>query len=221
MNISGNQKMNSKIIGEKKAQLHLTKRQREIIVGLLLGDGHLETQNGGRTYRLKVEHGVAQRAYVDWLYAELQPWIRSRPYVREHGSFGKKIISCGFTTYSSGALRFYGQQFYDGKKKIMPRIIGKLLTPLAIAIWFMDDGSKKSNEHKTYIIHALGYAKEELDEVRKIFENKFNIAVRIHRQYERWRIYIASESAEEFRNTIQQFIIPSMRYKLGEQMPKK
>nr|NIQ06013.1 hypothetical protein [Candidatus Korarchaeota archaeon] len=48
--------MNTRTIREKKGRLALSKRQREILVGLLLGDGHLETQNNGRTFRLKVEH---------------------------------------------------------------------------------------------------------------------------------------------------------------------
>ena len=213
--------MNSKIIEEKKQALSITKRQGEIIAGLLLGDGHLETQNNGRTYRLKVEHGIAQKAYVDWLYQEFKSWVGKEPYVREHESFGKKITSCGFTTYSSGKLRFYGQQFYDGKNKIMPSMIGKLLTPQALAIWFMDDGSKKSDEHQTYIIHALGYTLGELDKVKKIFEKKFNIVVKVHRQYEKWRLYVASESADQFRKIIQPYIIPSMQYKIGEHLPKK
>lgn len=38
----------------------LTEQQREITVGLLLGDGHLETRTNGRTYRLKVEHSEEQ-----------------------------------------------------------------------------------------------------------------------------------------------------------------
>ena len=45
----------SRDIEEYKQHLKLTRTQREVLVGLLLGDGHLETQNGGRTYRLKIE----------------------------------------------------------------------------------------------------------------------------------------------------------------------
>ena len=100
-------------------------------------------------------------------------------------------------------------------------MIGKLLTPQAIAIWFMDDGSRKSNEHQTYIIHALGYTLGELNKVINIFEKKFNIEVKAHRQYEKWRLYIMSESADKFRRLIQPYIIPSMQYKIGEHLPKK
>ena len=206
--------MRSIIIEDHKKALTLTKRQRELIVGLLLGDGHLETQNN-RTYRLKVEHGIKQKEYVDWLYENFSEWVHQPPKARTKDSFGKEIISYGFTTYSSGFLRFYAQQFYSDKEKIIPRVIHTLLSPLAIAIWFMDDGSWKSSAHRTYIIHALGYRKSELNLVRKVFQKKFGIRVGIHKQYERWRIYVYSDSSERFRKLIEPHVIPSLKYKLG------
>jgi len=47
-------------------------------------------------------------------------------------------------------------------------VIEKLLTPLSLAIWFMDDGSLKSTRHRTYVIHTLGYEKKEVGNVQKI-----------------------------------------------------
>ncbi len=201
--------------------LNLTNRQRAILVGLLLGDGHLETQNSGRTYRLKVEHGIAQKEYVDWLYEEFKDWVRTPPKERTKSSFGKPIVSYSFTTYSSGLLRFYAQQFYQERKKIMPRFIGKILDPQAVAIWFMDDGSWKSNKHRTYIIHVLGFSRDELERVQKVFAKNLNIIVGIHSQYNGLRLCIAAESAGTFKNLIEPYVIPSMKYKLGEQMPKE
>jgi len=207
---------------EKQVQnLVLTDSQRAIVVGLLLGDGHLETQNGGRTYRLKVEHGIAQKEYVDWLYGEFRDWIRTPPKERTKSSFGKPIVSYGFATYSSGALRFYAQQFYQERKKVIPKFIGKILDPQAIAIWFMDDGSWKSDKHRTYIIHTLGYSRVELELVQKVFAKKFGITVGIHSQYNGLRLCIAAESAGTFKKLIEPYVIPSMKYKLGEQMPKE
>ncbi|MBI2075417.1 MAG: hypothetical protein HYT82_01980 [Candidatus Harrisonbacteria bacterium] len=207
---------------EKHVQnLRLTDRQRAIVVGLLLGDGHLETQNGGRTYRLKVEHGIAQKTYADWLYREFSDWVRTPPKERAKHSFGKPIVSYGFTTYASGALRFYGQQFYKERKKIMPDGIGNMLSPLALAVWFMDDGSWKSDNHRTYIIHTLGYSRKELERIQQVLTKNFGIAAAIHSQYNGLRLYIATASAGTFKELIGPYVIPSMKYKLGEQMPKK
>lgn len=224
--------MYSKKIEESKKKLKLTKFQREIIVGTLLGDGHLETLNKGRTFRLKIEHSVKQKEYVEWLYEQLKNWtiggINFKNRLSEFPDGSRKISQkCGFTTISHGSLRFYGQQFYSKEgKKIIPKIIKKLLTPTAIAIWFLDDGSWKSKKHKTFILHSHGYTKKELKRVQEWFEEK-GIKTKLHKQKRKkgiyWRIYILSESAEKFAKMIAPIInqIPSMRYKLGNILPKR
>ena len=193
----------------------MNQSQRSILVGLLLGDGHVETVTRDRTYRLKVEYSLKQKEYVDWLSEQWKDFVRDEPYQREKTLQGKRFSSYGFTTRSSGEFRFYAQQFYDGRKKIIPKLFAKLIDPLALAIWFMDDGSFKSIHHKTYIIHAIGYAKSELEIVQKVLDKKFGIKITLHRQYDRWRIYFLSETADKFKNLIQPFMVPSMLYKLG------
>jgi recombination protein RecA len=207
-------------IGDGKP-LSLTKRQRAIIVGMLLGDGHLETQNGGRTYRLKVEHSLKQREYVDWLYGQLRDWVPKPPKERKKISFGKMTTTYGFTTYSSGALRFYAHQFYSGKRKVIPKLIKKLLSPLALAIWFMDDGSMKSHRNRSYVIYTLGYTKRELALLQDALLQRFDIHTAVHKHRGGFRLYVSGASARKFRKLIEPSIVPSMRYKLGEHMPKR
>ena len=60
--------MHSRAIEERKSGLKLTDVQRDTLVGLLLGDAHLETQNRGRTYRVKFEYGAKQALYAEHLY---------------------------------------------------------------------------------------------------------------------------------------------------------
>lgn len=212
--------MNTKIIREIKQKLSLTKRQRAILAGLVLGDGHLETQTRGRTYRLKVEHGVAQSDYVRWLHNEFKKWIPGGIYSRV-----RKMPSIGFTTYSHNVFRSYAKQFYDenGRKR-MPIEIYKLLSPLTLAIWFMDDGSRKSAKHKTYVIHSLGYTRADLEIVQSALKQKLDISAVLHSQKGKsWRLYIPSNSAKRFEELIGKYVvkIPSMKHKRVTQMPKK
>src|SRR3989344_5057867 len=137
--------MKPKELEKYKKNLKLSDHQKEILVGLLLGDGHLETQNDGRTYRLKIEHSYLQKEYVDWLYDIFKEWVLTPPQEKIQSFGGVQYRKFWFSTVSHGAFRFYGQQFYREKKKVLPRLIHKWLSPLAMAIWFMDDGSIKSN----------------------------------------------------------------------------
>lgn len=212
-----NSEMRSNEIERFKRKVALNSFQRSLVVGMLLGDGHLESQDKGRTYRLKVEHSVKQKEYVEWLYEQFKELVRTPPRVKVRGM----LQSYGFATYSLGTFRFYAQQFYVGRRKVVPKLIAKLLDPIALAIWFMDNGSLKSANQRTYIIHALGHSRQELERLQNVFQRKFGITANIHRQYGRWRLYIASASARKFRKLIEPYVIPSLKYKLGNTLPKE
>ena len=101
--------MHANAIEAYKRTLRLTSEQREVIVGKILGDGHLETQNRGRTFRMKIEHGIAQSAYVEWLYKLFRPWALSPPGVKVQMRAGKVNRKSLFQTVSHPAFRFYGR----------------------------------------------------------------------------------------------------------------
>lgn len=220
--------MYNRKIERYKKNLKLTKRQREILIGTLLGDSHLETQNQGRTYRLKVEHSHKQKEYVDWLYREFKDWVLSPPKVRERfvrlrtvsGVYAKYY----FNTLGVGSLRFYAQQFYSEGKKRVPRMIQRWLTPLVLAIWYMDDGSIKSNRHKVIFLNTQGFASRDLERLQKAFLEKFGIKTRLRADRHQQQIYFLAETVDKFLEMIERHIIPSMRYKLPRvwvtQLPK-
>lgn len=206
--------MNTNEIKSLARSIKPTSAQREILVGLMLGDGHLETQNQGRTFRLKVEHSISQREYVDWLYKQFHNMVLTEPQLKLQTIQGAIRRKYWFSTISTGALRFYGQQFYQNKKKVVPRIIGKLTTPLSLAIWFMDDGSLKSLSHRARIINTQGFGGVDLKRLRDMLLKKFHIRTTLRRQSEGEQIYIPSTEAEKFIFLVKPFILPSMEYKI-------
>ena len=199
---------------QQETNLSLTERQRELIIGLLLGDGHLEKRPGGNTYRLRVEHSEAQKEYLFWIYNEFKEWVPSVPKqkVRADGRVSYEMV-----TVSHTAFRFYYGQFYVDGKKVIPKLLAKWMTPLVLAILYMDDGSLKSARHKTFNIHTLGYTKSDLDRVCAMLKKSFGIVAVLHRQKDvAWRIYITSKSSPLFASIVYPTIkfIPSMLYKL-------
>ena len=206
--------MFSKKIENQKKKLRLDRIQREILVGLMLGDGHLETQNNGNTYRLKVEQSANKKNYVSWLYECFKNFVLTKPQAKEKTRNGIKTKNIWFSTISHATFRFYAQQFYQNGKKIVPLMIGKLLTPLGIAVWFMDDGSIKSKKHKAKIINTQCFAKDEIMLLIKALENKFCVKTKIRRQKDGDQIYILSASVEKFKQLVGKHILESMKYKL-------
>ena len=111
--------MRSNKIEAYKNTLKLSDEQKEILIGVLLGDGHLETQNHGRTYRLKIEHALYQEEYTLWLYEKFKAWVLTPPQEKRHTVFSQMYREHWFSTISHGAFRFYAQQFYR-KHKVLP-----------------------------------------------------------------------------------------------------
>ena len=105
--------MHSHAIESFKEKIKLSTRQREIIIGKILGDGCLVSQSQKRTYRLQIEHSLKQKKYVIWLYQELKTLIRTPPKMKRQYVRGKVYYKYWFNTLSIEELQFYGQQFLN------------------------------------------------------------------------------------------------------------
>ncbi|MEK9167375.1 MAG: LAGLIDADG endonuclease [Patescibacteria group bacterium] len=209
----------------------LIEQQRAIVVGLMLGDGHLETQNQGRTYRLKIEQSFGHREYVDWLYGQLGNLGQTPPRAREQTRVEKVNKKYGFNTLSLASLQFYGQLFYTRRdfipresrhnadyrngEKVVPKMIGKLVTPLSLAVWFMDDGSIKSAHHRAKILNTQAFDSDSIENLRQMLATRFRIDVTLRKQKDGIQLYIPSTEIKKFVSLVEEYIVPSMRYKLS------
>ena len=207
--------MNTKKIKEYKNGLRLSNIQREILVGTIIGDGHLNTWNG-REYKLMIQHALSQKDYVDWKYQHLRDWVRTPPKIKDQIVKGKLYHKVWFNTLSHSAFRFYGQQFYPHGKKVVPRLIAKWLTPLGVAVWFMDYGSIKSKDHRALILNTQSYSNLDLSRLQTVLLDKFGVKTKLRRQKEGQQIYLLAETVATFVSLIKPFIIPTMMYKLGK-----
>ncbi len=216
--------MRSNQIERYKQKLKLSSIQKDLIVGTLLGDGCLETQNQGRTFRLKIEHSIIQKEYVNWKYTILKDWVLTQPQIKRRMSYGKERDNYWFSTLSHGALRFYAQQFYKDCIKIIPKFIGRILTPIALAVWFMDDGSIKSKLHRSLVIHTQSFGQKELTMLIDVLFKKFKIKAVLRKRRDEGHGYalsLAAESVQTFAEIVSPYVLPSMRYKLGNIIAQK
>ena len=81
----------------------------------------------------------------------------------------------GFQTISTGKLRFYGQQFYENGKKVVPKLIVKLITNRTLAYWYSDDGSIKSQQSKGIIFNTQVFSFSEVRILCSVLERKFTL----------------------------------------------
>ncbi len=206
--------MRSKEIELYKQKLSLSEKQREVLIGLMLGDAHLEARRNGQTFRLKIEQSDKHKAYVDHLYELFKDWVRTGPQQKTVNSRGHQSLNFWFQTLSHGAFRFYAEQFIRNGRKSVPTLIHRWLTPCALAYWFMDDGSIKSSQSKGIIFNTHAFEIGEVEQLCAVLQKSFSLKAKPRKQSDGYQIYISGESFEEFSALVQPFLIPEMQYKL-------
>lgn len=207
--------MRSRLIEDYKRTLQLSGTHHDLLVGLLLGDACLETQNGGRSYRLKIEQSARHEPYLRHIYDLFNEWVLTPPRERRtRASNGTTTSNWKFQTVSHPALRPYGQHFYAGGKKRVPELIADWLTPRGFAYWFMDDGSMNSTESKGVILNTQAFELRDVQRLVDVLSGRFGLRAKIRRQPVGFQIYLSGDSYDDLRNLIEPFVIEEMRYKV-------
>lgn len=164
----------------RKIFVPLSEQTKEIILGSLLGDGSLKIHKSYRNARFSFRHSVKQEPYFDWKKNQLKE-ISSQNCV-----WLQKPDKDGYSNQSK--LRYQSQalesltELFDlthkrGKFKIRRKWLNAL-TPLSLAVWWMDDGSIISNGRKG-VICTDGFAKEDVRVLSKYLDVVWNIKVHI------------------------------------------
>jgi recombination protein RecA len=201
---------------------YLSDFQWQVILGGLMGDGALSSTRSGHGARFRFGHGARQATYADWkasLFANLQV-ARS---TNAKGAVFHDVRPLPELGELRGAV--YGP--VRGKKVLSEDYL-KLLTPLSLAVWYMDDGC--------YIERAKG-----LQERTKDGSGRIEICVEALEPTSRERLqsYLADtwgirgrlrsagagrkavltfpkEETAKFQALVAPFVHPSMEYKLSE-----
>ncbi len=186
----------------KNLRLVLTDRQVQILVGSLLGDGYIE-QKG----KIQLEQSEQQKAYLRWKYAELKnlgylnPPKAVQRYDKRNGR-----------TYRS--YRFWLRQyfrpwrsiFYSGRSKIFPEELK--LTPLSIAVWYMDDGCY--SDHRCTIA-TDNFSKASIQSIQEKLLDQFQIHTFVRSN---GKLGIRAKDQKRFFSLVRAHVLPSMQYKI-------
>lgn len=207
----------------------LTRKQREILVGCILGDVHMRTHNDGNTFACMFEQGNSQtclhKDYLFHLYDCFQNLCTTQMRPKQ-----VKKTNWAFATKSLASLSFYGNLFYrinpqtnrrEKRLPTRPNLLQKLITPVSLAYWFMDDGSIKSKQSKGLILNTHCFTFKEVQLLCEILANKFGLKAKPRKQHHSYKnqvrvyhqIYISGHSFEALTDLIYEHLHPSMLYK--------
>ncbi len=188
---------------------NLTPEARSVIVGCLLGDGYL-TPNGS----LQVEHCLAQAAYTSWKYEKLQAIVGQQPKMVERYDRRTNKTYRSVRFYTKAVLKDFRDGFYQDRRKIVPSFLGDILDPLAVAVWFMDDGGRGARTPRGLVFNTSCYSAREQVLFQEILYDLFGLVTSIHQHGKGFQLYIKAESFALFSDLVSPYLIAPMRYKL-------
>lgn len=193
-----------------------------VLMGSLLGDcyGSLRNIEG---YRFHFKQSIIHKDYLFWLYdfffsrgycSNLKPRIYTIKIYNKKYDAIKMHYRYEFNTFTFRSFSWIHKMFYKKGKKIINPKIEQYLTPLALAIWIMDDGGWAKPGVR---IATNNYKLEEVQILVAILKKLFDLNCTVQNIYipGQYSIYIKGESIIKLRKLIYPYIIPSMRYKLG------
>ncbi|SCL31778.1 intein /RecA protein [Micromonospora inyonensis] len=112
----------------------LSEEQWQVVLGSLMGDGSLSPNRRDRSgVRFRLGHGAEQAAYLDWKVSLLGNLAHSRR------TDSRGAVFADFTPVPELDELRRAVYLGDGKKHLSWDYL-KALTPLALAVWYMDDG---------------------------------------------------------------------------------
>lgn len=189
-------------IANQIKQLTLTPQEIEAVVACLIGDGTLCKSGNGKYYRLRVEHTALHKEYVEWKHTLLKRLcISPIQYIPSNDSY--KVGTVGHPTIKN--LR---KAWYSSNVKQVS--LDFRLTPLILAIWFMDDGTR---HNKTVDISVHNFSESSIQILRNEL-SRYQIETTVNSDSKGNRLYIRTKGYPNFKRLVKPYIIECMAYKL-------
>ena len=198
----------------------LSGQQMELILGALMGDGNLSPNLRGRSgTRFRMGHGAKQAAYLDWKVSLLG----NIGYALS--SNAKGAVFADLTPLPELAELREAVYFGDGKKHLSWEYL-KALTPLALAVWYMDDGCftvrSKGVQERTQggtgrieiCVQAMSPGSRE--RLAGYLRDTHQLDVKVVTRGSRSQaiLQFTTAASEKFQKLVAPYIHPSMEYKL-------
>jgi len=209
-----------KLLLEYKKTLILSPLLFDVGVGTLLGDASIQTQDNGKTYRLKYSQAINLHSeYLNHLHEIWSDWVLSEKPRKEKN---REMLS--FQTISHSELKKLAQLFVIDTQKnpcrkyITPNLIEDYLSPRALAYWIMDDGGRSCYnldfERKGFTLNCHSFSKQNVEILCGGLKNRYGVECWSKKNKGKYVVTISGHCDNTILSLIQPFLIPSMLHKI-------
>ncbi|HEX2088974.1 MAG TPA: recombinase RecA [Actinomycetota bacterium] len=194
----------------------LSNFQWEVILGSLMGDGALSPSGSGYGARFRVGHGSRQVEYGDW-----------KASLFSNIGVSRSTNSKGAVFYDVSPLPELAElraAVYFGGKKVFSEEYLKQLSPLSLAIWYMDDGgfslrakgmqarTRDGSGRVSICVEAMESSTQR--RLAEYLADTWGIVPKIFRRAGKTVFVFPKDETAKLHALIAPFVHPSMEYKL-------
>lgn len=192
---------------------------RELLVGLLLGDGFVG-RSGNKAF-ITLEQGSKHKSYVYYVHKLLIdagiPLYPIKCYSRSDKRYNNVNSSVYFKSHNLETLNFLADMFISDGKKVVSPDIAKWMTPICLAHWICGDGQYVEKGGIT--LCTDNYTLPEVKTLIAALQSNFNADCSIHNKKVKngnlyYRIYIKKASFNAIKPLILEYVHESFLYKL-------
>ncbi|MBU0978793.1 MAG: hypothetical protein ABIJ03_00290 [Patescibacteria group bacterium] len=203
-NTEGSQVISQVYSARKNLKLCLTRRQLFILLGSIIGDSYIYPLG-----KVCFDHSARQKDYLVWKHTELKSiaYPKISCVKRFDKRTKKQTISWRF--FLKQYFRPLRQLFYINGKKVIPKDLKGWLSPLLLAVWYMDDGHLDRGKYPLFATE--GFSETDVKYLSEILYTEHGLKSIVTSKK---RLRIISQSKQRFFQLIEPFIHPNLKYKL-------
>jgi predicted transcriptional regulator len=190
---------------ERSSKVKLTKREKAILIGTLLGDSALQQTKGSHNVKLSCIHSTKQSKYCLWKADNLKSLeMKSYDYkTKKDKKTGKVYYGVGIYSKCTETLNYWYSELYK-EKKIIPNSLLEHFNDLSLAVLYMDDGYIRGS---SYSLCTDCFDQQSLANFNNMCKSKFGIQWKVS---SRNRLVLPIR----FRKTFEKLITPHMHEEL-------
>jgi transposase-like protein len=191
---------------------------KQLVIGSALGDGTFFDQKVGAYLRMK--HKAGQREYLEYKMGILGEFVSDAGLVETETKFGdqpfQQVYACSVPNMFIKQIRVLS---YLPEGRSIRDLIS-MIGPLALSIAWCDDGYYTRDQ--SGILNTCGFSWKDNQELAQYLQQTFGIECYVIKRYDKKynqyypAIYLTVKGMRSLKETIRDYVPPSMQYKLGE-----
>ena len=203
------------------------------VIGALLGDASIVKYPQSRVHHLQITHCMEQEGYALEKKKILEHLTVVRFYTDQPNGVDGKYRCCQLVTRSHPLYDSMRDHFYHEGRKTVDEHVLKCITPLGLALLYMDDGYLcPQGNFGVPMIGTCGFNKIENETIARMLQKRFGLQWRLNATFSYWKgirkrifnLRLRLSDREKFFDMIKDFVPECMKYKISydkDKMPKE